>query len=46
MMKFFLRSLLVCVAFFLVLALFLEWKDYREARRWEAFWELMFEEAE
>ena len=44
-MKFFVRTLLVCAAFFLALALalFLEWREYREAQRWEAFWELMFE---
>ena len=42
-MKFFVRTLLVCAAFFLALALFLEWREYREAQQREAFWELLFE---
>ena len=42
-MKFFVRALLVCAAFFLALALFLEWREYREAQRWEAIMELLFE---
>ena len=36
-MKFFVRTLLVCAAFFLALALFLEWREYREAQRWKRF---------
>ena len=42
-MKFFVRTLLVCAAFFLALALFLEWREYREAQRWEGIMELLFE---
>ena len=42
-MKFFVRALLVCAAFFLALALFLEWREYREAQRWEGIMELLFE---
>ena len=42
-MKFFVRTLLVCAAFFLALALFLEWREYREAQQWDEFWELIFE---
>ena len=42
-MKFFVRTLLVCAAFFLALALFLEWREYREAQRLEAAWELILE---
>ena len=42
-MKFFVRALLVCAAFFLALALFLEWREYREAQRWEGIIELLFE---
>ena len=43
MIKLFLRSLAVCLAFFLALGAFLVWQDYREAQLWQSFWESVIE---
>ena len=43
MVKFFLRSLAIFLAFFLALGAFIAWQDYREARQWEALWEAIIE---
>ena len=39
MVKFFLRSLAIFLAFFLALGAFIAWQDYRSARQVEAFLE-------
>ena len=43
MVKFFLRSLAIFLAFFLALGSFIAWQDYRVARQWEGIWEAIFE---